>query len=556
MSKEVGFQGVIPPYNTATGLVYLLEMDHSKDAFPLSHSDLNAVAAFAVGGEIHNFYNKVAPPGFFPPFTFYASEDYTFPHNDPQAPDRWYDGRLYKAGQVDRSVVLTSVDGSAYSTSFGSIQLANGDGDLDVLPDIPTLINSRATLKIGQRGAAYSTFEALATGIVLGLDISLDMAVITLGGIEELLTVSFFDTTYLGTGDMEGTTDLEDVRKPYVFGRVLNERPILIEPLTYIFQAHAGGPTDPLTAITQVRSGGVPMTFDADYPTYAALYAAPATAIGHYSTCLAQGLIRVGLTQGGEGTLETTMDCETANVTASTLARWLAGKVKTALGVDYDTDAFDQMEVYSPGYTYGMVLKETITYADLLSDFMRSMNRYWGISRDGKLTTGVLRLPINAVDSGIAIDRADIVSVDRLGLPEGFRWPHAQRTIRYDRNNEVQTVLASVGVVNRARWGVEYSEVTVVRTPIIANALTPAKVDTNLRTKAVAQKLANFLLTLHGTQRYMYSVQFSLLSGLPGLLESISITYPRFDLDGGKRCVVVAASENYDDGSVVLTLWA
>jgi hypothetical protein len=544
-----GFQSIIPPYNTSTGLLYLLELSHSENVVPLAHGDLGTVAGKDIGG-FHEFYSKTAPAGYTPPFSYYATEDWTFSTTDAQVPNRWYDGRLNKAGQISRTVTLAAVDSSAYSVSLGSIELANGDGDLDEFPDIPNLINSQAIIKVGQRGQSYSTFQTLATGIVVGVDVGSDLVTIELGGMESLLQRRFYGAKYDGTGGVEGAASLADVTKPVVLGRVFNIAPVLIEPLTYIFQAHYG---TPLAAITAVRHGGGPMIFDANYPTYAAL-AAVSPAIGHYSTCLAQGLIKVGLDQSGaNGALVLTMDCETVNTTASTLARQVAESALLVLEVPFDVAAFDLMETQDGSYVYGRYLTEFIDYSDVLSDLMRNMNRYWGISRTGKLTTAKLNTPSNVTDSGLSWDIADLLDVDRIALPDGFRAPHNERSVTYAYNWTVQSTLAAAYA--SAVYTKQSRSVTRTPSPILTNAVTPPTVESYLRTSTSAASLATALLNLHGKNRYMYTAQASILSGLPGLLESIVVDYPRFGLDGGKRCVVVGSVEDYDAGTVLLTLW-
>jgi hypothetical protein len=526
------------------GLIYLIELDHSDKQPP---------GILTVGGSATGDMTDTTPTATFAPLpadlSRFATEDITFPPGDSMRPNVWYDGRVDSAGNFSRSVVLTAVDGPSYSQSFGTVLLANGDGALDVLPDISAFVNSRCTILYGQRGAAYSTYKVLATGVVQGVDVSLDQAELYLGGIESALEKAWSDRTYRGNGGLEGPNGLSGVRKPVVIGRVFNINPVLIEPLTYIFQCHAAGP---LAAVSKVSFGGVAMLPTSDYATYADLLAA-SVSIGYYATCLSSGLVKAGLTAAGvDGSFVLTVDCEQALFTADTLALSVAQAAVANLGTEIDLPAFADMATLDGSFNYGRFLTEPATYADVLTDLMRNMNRYWGISRSGLLTTARLDQAPDSLSSTLVWDETDILAIDRMALPDGFQWPHASRVVRYFKNWSVQQNLAAI--VTSPAYGREYKERRGVAS-FSRNSLEPPAIDTNLMSGASVDLMTSRLLSLHGQQRAMYSVKVSILSGIPSLLESVSVTYPRFGLQAGKPCVVVASSEDYDDGTALLTLW-
>lgn len=538
-------QSVIPDYSAQTGLVYLLEIDRGSASVPLPLGAPDAVAGGSVSGL--KPVQSTAPVSV-ARVAYFASEDITFPTNDLVAPNRWYDGRLERTGQLTRAVNLAGITDSGYSASFGSAVLANGDGLLDVWQDVPDLVNSRATIKVGQRTFPYNTFQVIATGFVLGVDVNEETAVLELGGIEKLLDKEFESATYAGTGGLEGPASLKGVRKPLVLGQVHNIAPIPIEPNSYIYQASSG----PLFAVSDVRHGGSSLVSDGDFPDLAALQAY-APAIGHFGTALSVGCIKVGLTQGNDSSaFAVTMDCRTAEVTASKLALLLAQEVQGRFGVPYNAATFAQMEAEDGNFVYGRWLSDPVTYEELLSSIMSNMNRYWGANRRGEISTLRLNDPATAAASGLTYDQADLLDVNRVSLPDGFKNPLAALPVHYGRNYTLQNSLAFVA---SPEYSVEWKTFIATAMPEVPNSVAAEAYDSELSDEASASALADRVLALHGKARKMYAVQVSVLSGVPGMLESVVLTYPRFGLQDGVTAVVVASAEDYDTGVTNLTLW-
>lgn len=481
----------------------------------------------------------------------YASESITFKATDAMAANRFYDGRLESPGSFQMSISLSSADGASAIPALTAMSLGNGDGALDGLPDVVGFVNGKAVLKVGERGSLYSTYVTLITGVITGADVGLEVMDLQLTAAATGMAQPWFEATYAGTGLVEGPASLTGVRKPYVMGRVFNISPILIEPLTYIFQAHGGGA---LAAVQAVRFGGSPLTFTANFATYAALAAAVVN-IGEYATCRAEGLIKAGLTQAGaEGAFRLTADVSVATVRATLIAADIAALALANHGVPYDAASFTALDAALPAdCTYGRYITEPLTYADVMGDVMANLNAYWGSNRAGQTAVGYLKAPADIAVTAIEFGPPDIIDIDRLSLPEGFQWPWAQLSVRFDKNWTLATTLAAI--VNDPALSQEYKETFRLALAPVVGSLTPPALTTNLRFTAAGVALVQRMLALHGVKRFMYSVNVSLLAGLPGVGEKVRVVYPRFGLTAGKDLVVVASTEDYTAGTVLLTLW-
>lgn len=94
--------------------------------------------------------------------------------------------------------------------------------------------------------------------------------------------------------DFEGDTSIEGNIKPRIFGNCLNISPVSVYPTKLMFGItwDKDGDREAVTSITNVRDGGVALSFDANYTT-AVLLRDATIAADSYSTCLAEGLIRL-----------------------------------------------------------------------------------------------------------------------------------------------------------------------------------------------------------------------------------------------------------------------
>ncbi|HUD30607.1 MAG TPA: hypothetical protein VMQ93_17200 [Novosphingobium sp.] len=101
---------------------------------------------------------------------------------------------------------------------------------------------------------------------------------------------------YKGTTGAEGGADLKDKPKPLALGRPRNVEPVLVNAVSSIYQFSAYGPIEAVEVLYE-RASAFPGA-SADYPDYDALDAADIDP-GHWATCLAEGMIRLGAPAAG-----------------------------------------------------------------------------------------------------------------------------------------------------------------------------------------------------------------------------------------------------------------
>ena len=148
------------PGRPGAGLVYLLELLYPGSSYEYGTADQNLgnVGSMPVSS-LAEFRLTKLPVVKAASTQYYGTEDWTVPSSDPEAPDRWYDGRLTNPGQVSRNVSLAAVDASTIVATYGNLSLLNSDGRLDSLPDDGLLINAPVRLRVGVRGDDLSQFQ-------------------------------------------------------------------------------------------------------------------------------------------------------------------------------------------------------------------------------------------------------------------------------------------------------------------------------------------------------------------------------------------------------------
>jgi hypothetical protein len=481
--------------------------------------------------------------------THFATEDFTTSPLDPVEANRWFDGRIQDAGTVSRALSLTALDAAAIAIEQGRMTLNNADGRLDSLPDRSDIQGAEAVLAVARRGTRLDGWTVVSTGRVQGVDINETEAEFSFVGADYRFSEEYSTSTYAGTGDAEGPATLADTSKPILIGRCYNVTPVLVNPLTYVFQVSS----QPLAAVTAVRFGGAPFTATVDYATYALLNAT-SVATGFYATCRAEGLIKVGLSAGGLANgFTVTVDAESALVTAPEIAFWLAEQARVQLDVDVNLTAFLALQPEFANYVYGNYLTAAVTWRALLDDVMTCMNAYWGVDRLGAITCGWFDVPDPSAPDIVDLGEADILSIDRLALPSGFEWPHSMRTIKFGRNWSVLSTTAAI--VNNPRLSQEWRRLVARPESAPRTAVAADPVEVNLQNIEAVEDLGNRLMRQHGALRVMYSVTVPIARVLLGELTQVRVTYPRFGLDTGRVFIVMATLENYDARQATLTLW-
>lgn len=188
--------------------------------------------------------------------------------------------------------------------------------------------------------------------------------------------------TYAGTSGAEGEADLKDKLKPWVFGRALNVEPVLINTVDNVFQFSGYGPIEAVNAMYE-RGASFGASLG-DHANYAALVAATIPE-GHWATCLAQGMVRLGAPPYGVITGDVDGDSP-ADGDWIRLTGEILRRVALNAGVDESllSASLEALDVAVP-YPVNLVLTDQESVLALARRMVPACNAQAGISWLGQL---------------------------------------------------------------------------------------------------------------------------------------------------------------------------
>lgn len=466
--------------------------------------------------------------------------------------------------------------GRKMSTGTGELQLDNSDRTFDALYQNNTIDGRRVLLKYGQITipglvpSSFDTYPTLLDGIAQDWFLDSGVLRITIRDNVFKMDVPASANAYGGTGTTDGDAGLTGKRKPLAYGPVNNATPVQINAVNLVFQVHDGS----VNAIPAVYDGGYSLPTpaaggpDGDYASYAALIAAT-IANGHYATCKALGLFRLGspplfaLTCDVQGDNGGTAGYVTD--TASIVRRIIA--VSAPLVDLVDEGSFLALSAAQPavvGYYLGLDENKTVRQAE--DDLLGGIGACGGFRRDGVFEVIRFVAPTGtAVDSYTADDIVDD-TLNRVELPSAYNPPPKRQRVVCARNWTVQTdVSAGVSDARKQLLKTEFSSATHSNTTLadaiaLAHKLAqdPDPINGYFNASADAVAEADRQLTLKGgAVRALYS--FTLKSkGLTRKIgDVVSLTFAPagitwFDLSA-KLLTVIGRADNTTDGTVEIT---
>ena len=461
----------------------------------------------------------------------------------------------------ETSIALGGGGGS--SESFGVIEIANPGGAQDALlrrawtgRDIEILVGG--TLYPGranERRLAFAEFGRLFVGTADGVRATDTGIEIALRDPMTRLETPAQQNLYAGTGGVEGGADLAGLPKPIAMGVVRNAALPLVDAAARLYQANDGA----ILAVDALRDNGAALAFDDDYLTSAALLAA-GIAPGDYSTCLAEGYVRLGAPSLGLITADLRGDATGSGyvATAPAIARRLATRrgARPLFDPDQiDSAAFAALEVAAPqtiGLWTGM---ESPTVAELVTAVMDSIGGWVSFTRDAKLTGAVLTEPGAPVATHTAATTAD--GLRDIDLPE----PAWRVVLGYRRNWSPQPADGLAGSLTDAQRQ-EYAAAerttaaaTSTGTRSLYRAARDLRLSTLLDDASAAEAETQRRLALYRTPREIQRREVARPLFQFKLGETHRLVENRFGLDGGKDFVVVGLAEDARRRVTTLTLW-
>ena len=354
---------------------------------------------------------------------FLSSHTFIGRPDDPRRPNAVARPRLRTAVNINRTYPFLPGETQAVQSTDGYIELANDDGAYDYLAAAMTADGLDVSIYHGPRRGYFDDFSLRMK--VLGRSFSgADKRTrLQLRNDVSLVAKPIASSYYTGEGLMDGDLDIAGLPVPSAFGTCGNVGMVRMLKASEVWQIAQG----PLQGINAVYDGGLPLTFTADYPTLAALIAAPVSA-GQYATCEALGLVRFfenaafKYTADIQGFVFETEWLATLSQIAEYLLRHRAGLFANAI----DRAAVFSVGAVEAGYYTGT---SDLLVSDFLDEAARSIVGFHGLGRDGRYRLKRVLAPSSyALPQAIPVAGVDV-------KPEDFEtYVRSEQPVRYDRN--------------------------------------------------------------------------------------------------------------------------
>lgn len=488
---------------------------------------------------------------------YFASQGYATEPDDTPA-DTPMRARLAVALNVASRLFAGEEPSGAGEASAGEIRLLQAGGDLAALTRMGW-DGARIAVKLGAPGFAYENFPTVYLGTADGVAWSDRAISIRLRDRRALLDVPLIRPTpsetgrYGGAGGLDGSPEIAGRAKLWPLGHAFNVAPIQIDPGDPTYQVSWRA----VQAITAVRDKGIALIGDGDVATYAALMAAT-IAGGHYRTCLALGLIRLG--DQAAGTI--TCDVEGDNVadaiggfveTTGDIMRRIVSQAANFGAAELDEASFIALDLARP-FPIGWLGSADLTAAAACDQLAAAIHAAHFFDRDGRQRIAGLAPP-ELADAG-EVEPADVD--DRAASDLVQIRPAWVRRVGWGRNWQVQTPdqLGELSDDDRLLYGaaerqVEDRDAGIKTKHALAREATTS---TFIAAEADAQAFAGELKRLHGTLRRRGSFTLNDALFRHRLGDVVAVTLPAYGLEDVPM-IVVALTEDAQRDAVTLELW-
>jgi hypothetical protein len=370
---------------------------------------------------------------------------------------------------------------------------------------------------------------------------------IAVSDVMERLTATLQPTLYLGTGGVEGGSDLKGAPKPVALGRVFNVTPVYLgvidlgDGLLHTYQVH----WRQVEAIDAVRIRGVAQTLVGTAPT-----------VGQAKAWLTTGVFQLGATPDGAVTADVRGDAVGGYVgtTGGVIQRLLTSLGPQFSAAEFDLSAFGFVDGDLPG-EIGWYGTAPGTAAQAAQDIVAGAGAVLCGNRAGQVR---LFDPLARDVAQWALGIGQILDCAPVPLPASVSPHPIAAAVAWRRNwTLLQDVAASTPAADRQRLQAEASgpERVVTARAILRQARQrdlrlPGLYWSQADAAARAQKWADWLD--HGprafrvlTDRYLGQVECGHIGRL---------TYPSHGLDAGALCVVLGWRETLIGRRLELTV--
>jgi len=432
-------------------------------------------------------------------------------------------------------------DLNGLSISNGSIEINNLHGKFDSLLEGFSIDGREIKVLMGRPEWNRSQFGTLFQGSANSWEGDLNSLTIDLRDGMHKINVEVQTNFYLGTGGLEGSNDLKGKRKPLCYGQVFNIPAIIVDTANLIYQVHDGKIQD----VTSVYDRGVSLTKVSSAPS-----------LGEYRVSSSIGTFTLGGSPDGTVTADVQGDNSTSYITRTADIIERIVKTKSGLGSSkIDSTSFTQFNLDSTA-SIGIWISEERTIPDVLNELVSAVGGFTGFTKDDKLQIGILKDPESSTAKQ-TFKKQDILSIEQGTLPDDLHPAVWRRQVGYQKNYRIQTDIAgSVASTKRSfiqeGWRIATKADALVKTRHLL-AKDPLFVPALYINSSDAENEAQRLLDLYKVKRYLYTVIIKQIGGLD-LNDVVTVDYPRWNLNGGKKGRIVGISIDAQNNQSILTL--
>jgi len=341
------------------------------------------------------------------------------------------------------------------SNTIGIIQLDDPEGELDGLIGLGW-DGATLTLYRGDPADYFSGWNVVAQVTAAGLLHDANIKEIQLRDLAWLLdTAPLHGQIYGGTGGMDGDPNLAGFNKPYAIGHFFNATPVPLNAALEIYQLSCSSMQSILA-----KDGGDALTLDGDDPDYATL-AGAAIGDGHFRTCLALGIYRMGGKPVLIATADGIGDADVINghgtpLTRGQICRRIAtgrGLVKLDDVAGLDNASFADLDNKQPGpcgWYWNDGSNASTTKGAALDTMMPGCLGWWFMRLSGQLAVGQCEDPeLQTAAYSLSFPAEDAGEV-RVFLPSmtDYKPPRQATYIGFQKNFTVLQTNQTAGILD------------------------------------------------------------------------------------------------------------
>lgn len=456
-----------------------------------------------------------------------------------------------------------SID-NTLSMTFGDIQLANSNGDLDNWLDSTKFIWVNRPIQVylgdprwvcADLASIHTTFQKVFDGIVSDIDSSSRESInIKVADKLQRLNTALSEVT-LGTyGTWAAGQTNQDTVRPLIFGEVSNISPLLIDPSTLEYMVSDGA----IELILEVRDNGVPIYTDAtvysgnnnarpdgvtvNLTTGTFKLKSPAAGT---ITASVQG-IKKGLDITGNVT--STYDNNIGKI-VGLITRYYGKSATKLAATELDLTNINAFAAANTA-SIGTIITDRANVLNVCQEILASASAQLFINRLGLLQ--ILQLGVVTPDTAVSITDDDILH-HSLHISNKTTVVAATK-IGYCKNYTVQKTLASgLPSVHSTMFGDEWYTTTVADTTVQSNYkldIIPIQKDTGLINKIDADALALRLNNYFKIPKTVFSFTGTTKLWSLKLGQEVTLKHNRFGLTSGKSGQVISLSPNWMNGTI------